>query len=153
MALSNAGAVYGSVKCLQSGSVHRVTGMVLCGLLGVMGMIMGIILAGNIRLPEAGHNVYSLYSGFSCLAAGLCCGLTNLSASVGIGHILCAKKNGRDWSLLADTENADDPEGIRGYRDGHHKEPSGCFAIGVVFTFGIIGYIMAYILFQNEYVC
>lgn len=56
MALSSMGAVYGSVKSLQScaGRHHRVTGMVLSILLGVRGIFMALILQGNILMPENG---------------------------------------------------------------------------------------------------
>merc|ERR1712183_1080653 len=46
---------------------------------------MGI--QGSISKPNDGVNVYSLYSGFAHLAAGLCCGLSGLAAGMAIGIV------------------------------------------------------------------
>lgn len=116
-------------------------------------------------MPENGTIVYSLMTGFSHLASGLCCGLSNLSAGVAIGHVAGASKEQHgyrhNWSLLpAAAADDEDPGGgvsSISYRNVHsasiESSSAGYCAMGVAFMFGFIGFVMALVLSQNQFVC
>ena len=61
----------------------------MAGVIGIYGLIIAVILAGNIPTPTVGsrENVYSIYTGMAHLCAGLCCGLSGLAAGGCIGII------------------------------------------------------------------
>jgi V-type H+-transporting ATPase proteolipid subunit len=69
--------------------MKNVIPIVMAGVIGIYGLIIAVILAGNIPPPTVGtsENVYSVYTGFSHLCAGLCCGLSGLAAGGCIGII------------------------------------------------------------------
>ncbi len=72
------------------GSVMKnVIPIVMAGVIGIYGLIVAVILAGNIPMPMVGTrvNVYSVYTGMAHLAAGLCCGLSGLAAGGCIGIV------------------------------------------------------------------
>ena len=46
-----------------------------------------MIIQGSIEAPQNGYSVYSLYTGFAHLAAGLCCGLSGMAAGMAIGIV------------------------------------------------------------------
>ena len=72
------------------GSVMKnVIPVVMAGVIGIYGLIVAVILAGNIPMPQVGTrvNVYSIYTGMAHLAAGLCCGLSGLAAGGCIGIV------------------------------------------------------------------
>jgi V-type H+-transporting ATPase proteolipid subunit len=72
------------------GSVMKnVIPIVMAGVIGIYGLIVAVILAGNISTPTVGtrENVYSIYTGMAHLCAGLCCGLSGLAAGGCIGII------------------------------------------------------------------
>ena len=72
------------------GSVMKnVIPIVMAGVIGIYGLIVAVILGGNIPSPTVGtrENVYSIYTGMAHLAAGLCCGLSGLAAGGCIGII------------------------------------------------------------------
>ncbi|KAM3133023.1 V-type proton ATPase 16 kDa proteolipid subunit c 2 [Paramecium bursaria] len=55
--------------------------VVMAGILGIYGMIVAVILQGKV----SGSN--SSKQGYAYLAAGLCCGLSSLSAGLAIGIV------------------------------------------------------------------
>eukprot|EP00578_Thalassiosira_sp_NH16_P025841 CAMPEP_0181088094 /NCGR_PEP_ID=MMETSP1071-20121207/6607_1 /TAXON_ID=35127 /ORGANISM="Thalassiosira sp., Strain NH16" /LENGTH=167 /DNA_ID=CAMNT_0023169995 /DNA_START=89 /DNA_END=592 /DNA_ORIENTATION=- len=97
--LSNWGSAWGTwksgVSLLNTGIRHpssvmkNVIPVVMAGVIGIYGLIVAVILAGNIDKPTVGtnENVYSVYTGMAHLAAGLCCGLSGLAAGGCIGII------------------------------------------------------------------
>ena len=90
---SNAGAAYGTAKSgLGVGAMgvtrpklifKSIIPIIMAGILGIYGLIVAVILSGNIR-AEAG---YGPYLGFMHMAAGLCCGLSSLAAGYAIGVV------------------------------------------------------------------
>jgi len=53
---------------------------------GIYGLISAIIILNNISVPsDEDSNVYSLFTGFAHLAAGLTCGLASLASGIAIG--------------------------------------------------------------------
>jgi len=97
--LSNWGSAWGTwkagVSLLNTGIRHpssvmkNVIPIVMAGVIGIYGLIIAVILAGNIPSPQVGTNVniYSIYTGMAHLCAGLCCGLSGLAAGGCIGII------------------------------------------------------------------
>jgi V-type H+-transporting ATPase proteolipid subunit len=69
--------------------MKNVIPVVMAGVIGIYGLIVAVILAGNIPQPTVGTrvNVYSIYTGMAHLAAGLCCGLSGLAAGGCIGIV------------------------------------------------------------------
>lgn len=69
--------------------MKNVIPVVMAGVIGIYGLIIAVILGGNIPSPTVGtrENVYSIYTGMAHLCAGLCCGLSGLAAGGCIGII------------------------------------------------------------------
>merc|ERR1711935_1150397 len=77
------GAAYGTAKSgvgvANMGVLHpemvmkSIIPVVMAGVLGIYGLIVAVLLASGIKADDA--YMYSSYSGFSALSAGLCCGL------------------------------------------------------------------------------
>ncbi|CAM9914527.1 unnamed protein product [Ascophyllum nodosum] len=96
-ALEDIGAAYGTAKSgvgissmgvMNPGLVMRnIIPVVMAGVLGIYGLIVAVILSGSISTPTADGNSFSSYSGYAFLAAGLCCGLSGLSAGMAIGIV------------------------------------------------------------------
>merc|ERR1712178_272766 len=88
------GAAYGTAKSgvgvanmgvLRSEMVMKsIIPVVMAGVLGIYGLIVAVLLASGIKADAYG---YSSYSGYSALAAGLCCGMAGLSAGIAIGIV------------------------------------------------------------------
>merc|ERR1712010_174675 len=89
------GAAYGTAKSgvgvgnmgvLHADMVMKsIIPIIMAGVLGIYGLIVAVLLASSIT----GDNNYSYasYSGYSALAAGLCCGMAGLAAGVAIGIV------------------------------------------------------------------
>merc|ERR1739842_251610 len=95
--------------------------------------IVAVIIQGSIDAPNGGVAVYSLYSGFAHLAAGLCCGLSGLAAGMAIG-------------IVGDA-------GVRAV--GQQEKLFVGMILILIFAeaLGLYGLIVALILSQNSYVC
>merc|ERR1712178_373007 len=88
------GAAYGTAKSgvgvanmgvLHSDMVMKsIIPIIMAGVLGIYGLIVAVLLASGITGEAYG---YSSYSGYSALAAGLCCGMAGLSAGIAIGIV------------------------------------------------------------------
>ena len=81
--LSSSGAMYGLVQSIQR---NRRIPALLCGVLGVFGISITLIIQGAILAPMAKYHQYSIYTGIGHLVAGLCCGGCNLIAGWTIGY-------------------------------------------------------------------
>ena len=91
--LSNVGAAYGTAKSGIGVGAMGVTRpklifksiipIIMAGILGIYGLIVAVILSGNIT-PSAS---YGPCVGFMHLSAGLCCGLSSLAAGYAIGVV------------------------------------------------------------------
>ncbi|WWC89205.1 V-type proton ATPase proteolipid subunit 2 [Kwoniella dendrophila CBS 6074] len=57
--------------------------VVMSGIIAVYGLVVSVLIAGNISPTEP----YSLFAGFVHLAAGLACGFTGLAAGYAIGIV------------------------------------------------------------------
>merc|ERR1711906_13029 len=89
------GAAYGTAKSgvgvgnmgvLHADMVMKsIIPVVMAGVLGIYGLIVAVLLGASIDGKDP-YNV-SLYSGYSALAAGLCCGMAGLSAGIAIGIV------------------------------------------------------------------
>merc|ERR1711988_301290 len=89
------GAAYGTAKSGvgvgNMGVLHAdivmksIIPIIMAGVLGIYGLIVAVLLASAIEgsTPYG----YASYSGYSALAAGLCCGMAGLSAGIAIGIV------------------------------------------------------------------
>ena len=97
LVFANIGAAYGTAKSgvgIASMGVmnpqlvmRNIIPVVMAGVLGIYGLIVAVIIQGSIDPPQNGVSVYSLYTGFAHLAAGLCCGLSGMAAGMAIGIV------------------------------------------------------------------
>merc|ERR1712134_88211 len=88
------GAAYGTAKSgvgvANMGVMHSdmvmksIIPVIMAGVLGIYGLIVAVLLASGIKGEAYG---YASYSGYSALAAGLCCGMAGLSAGIAIGIV------------------------------------------------------------------
>jgi len=142
LVFANIGAAYGTAKSgvgicsmgvMNPGLVMRnIIPVVMAGVLGIYGLIVAVIITSGVKAPEGG-NVYSLYSGFAHLAAGLCCGLSGLAAGMAIG-------------IVGDA-------GVRAV--GQQEKLFVGMILILIFAeaLGLYGLIVALILTQNQYPC
>merc|ERR1719498_2054756 len=89
------GAAYGTAKSgvgvANMGVFHHemvmksIIPIIMAGVLGIYGLIVAVLLGSSITGDEAYG--YASYSGYSALAAGLCCGMAGLSAGIAIGIV------------------------------------------------------------------
>merc|ERR1711934_1272450 len=89
------GAAYGTAKSgvgignmgvLHSDMVMKsIIPVIMAGVLGIYGLIVAVLLGSGITNDE--NFSYASYSGYSALAAGMCCGLAGLAAGVAIGIV------------------------------------------------------------------
>merc|ERR1712137_957994 len=87
------GAAYGTAKSgvgvSNMGVLHpdmvmkSIIPIIMAGVLGIYGLIVAVLLGSGIDGKKP-YN-YASYSGYSALAAGLCCGMAGLSAGIAIG--------------------------------------------------------------------
>ena len=92
LCFANIGAAYGTcisgVGICSMGITYpekvikSVIPVIMAGILGIYGLIVAVILKGNVSVVP---REYNMYSGFKHLAAGLCCGLSSLAAGIAIG--------------------------------------------------------------------
>merc|ERR1711861_96270 len=89
------GASYGTAKSgvgvANMGVMHSdmvmksIIPIIMAGVLGIYGLIVAVLIGSGITGTEAYG--YASYSGYSALAAGLCCGMAGLSAGIAIGIV------------------------------------------------------------------
>merc|ERR1711990_201583 len=102
------GAAYGTAKSgvgvANMGVLHSemvmksIIPIIMAGVLGIYGLIVAVLLGSGI----SGDNAYGYasYSGYSALAAGLCCGMAGLSAAIGIVGDAGVRANARQPKLF-----------------------------------------------------
>merc|ERR1711939_168583 len=89
------GAAYGTAKSgvgvANMGVLHAemvmksIIPIIMAGVLGIYGLIVAVLLTSSITGDQP--YAYASYSGYSALAAGLCCGMAGLSAGIAIGIV------------------------------------------------------------------
>merc|ERR1711912_181701 len=89
------GAAYGTAKSgvgvANMGVLHAdmvmksIIPIIMAGVLGIYGLIVAVLLGSSITGDKPYG--YASYSGYSALAAGLCCGMAGLSAGIAIGIV------------------------------------------------------------------
>merc|ERR1712178_188752 len=89
------GAAYGTAKSgvgvANMGVLHpemvmkSIIPIIMAGVLGIYGLIVAVLLGAGIKGDQP--YAYASYSGYSALAAGLCCGMAGLSAGIAIGIV------------------------------------------------------------------
>ena len=93
LVFANLGSAYGSAKAgvgvAHLGIMdHRkvmkgIVPVIMAGILGIYGLVVAIIIAGQISVKDG----YSGYKGYAHLASGLACGLSSLAAGLSIGVV------------------------------------------------------------------
>lgn len=88
------GAAYGTAKSgtgIAAMSVMRpelimksIIPVVMAGIIAIYGLVVAILIAGNITSPDSG---YTLYQGFLALGSGLAVGFSGLAAGFAIGIV------------------------------------------------------------------
>eukprot|EP00752_Nemacystus_decipiens_P010940 g9722.t1 len=143
LVFANSGAAYGTAKAGMGigamGVMHpqlvmrNIIPVVMAGVLGIYGLIVSVILLGSITAPQNGTTVYSAYTGFAHLAAGMSCGLSGLAAGMAIG-------------IVGDA-------GVRAI--GQQEKLFVGMILILIFAeaLGLYGLIVALILSQNTYTC
>mmetsp|Transcript_20284 Transcript_20284/g.34871 ORF Transcript_20284/g.34871 Transcript_20284/m.34871 type:complete len:207 (+) Transcript_20284:101-721(+) len=172
--LSNWGSAWGTwkagVSLLNTGIRHpgsvmkNVIPIVMAGVIGIYGLIVAVILGGNIPSPTVGTNVnvYSIYTGMAHLSAGLCCGLSGLAAGGCIGIIgdYGVRSVGYRTSNISVVFSTDKGGGFDGEEEGaggggdENKLFVGML-IMLIFSeaLALYGLIVALIVSQHSYPC
>eukprot|EP00544_Gedaniella_sp_CCMP2646_P003642 CAMPEP_0202494008 /NCGR_PEP_ID=MMETSP1361-20130828/10385_1 /ASSEMBLY_ACC=CAM_ASM_000849 /TAXON_ID=210615 /ORGANISM="Staurosira complex sp., Strain CCMP2646" /LENGTH=202 /DNA_ID=CAMNT_0049124391 /DNA_START=51 /DNA_END=659 /DNA_ORIENTATION=- len=171
--LANWGSAWGTWKAgmgvcemginYNKGVIKNIVPIVMAGVLGIYGLIVSVIITQSIAPPNNDqYTTYSLYNGYSHLAAGLCCGLSCLAAGGTIGIIgevgvtgfgLKASGGKRFWYGM---EGGDD--GDVG-RDSANTEDANKLYVGLLImlifseALALYGLIVALILSQRTYYC
>jgi len=176
---SNFGSAWGTwksgVSLVHTGIRHpgsvmkNVIPIVMAGVIGIYGLIVAVILAQSIEVPNSeSQNVYSIYTGFAHLCAGLCCGISGLAAGGCIGivgdhgvraigyrtsniSLFPSASGGRDgYSSIPDGGEGEDGGG----EDDQNKLFVGMLII-LIFSeaLALYGLIVALIVSQHSYSC
>mmetsp|Transcript_22159 Transcript_22159/g.31662 ORF Transcript_22159/g.31662 Transcript_22159/m.31662 type:complete len:212 (-) Transcript_22159:185-820(-) len=172
--LSNWGSAWGTwksgVSLLNTGIQHpgsvmkNVIPIVMAGVIGIYGLIVAVILAGNIPPPTvgSGENIYSVYTGMAHLCAGLCCGLSGLAAGGCIGIIgdYGVRSVGYRTSNISVIFSTDKSSGFDGGDDdgagsGDENKLFVGMLIMLIFSeaLALYGLIVALIVSQHAYSC
>ncbi|GMH54269.1 hypothetical protein TL16_g01638, partial [Triparma laevis f. inornata] len=165
------GAAYGTAKAgvgiMKSGVLcpeliwKNLIPIIMAGVNGIYGLITAIIILNNITQPNVdGFRVYSLYTGFGHMAAGLCCGLCGMASGMCIG---VSGDAGIRAFTQVDWQSKNAPRKVRGMVGGAGGKKKGGSAESVfvgsvlIQVFGgnlaLYGMITAIILTQTYYQC
>lgn len=79
-------------------AIKNIIPVVMAGILGIYGLIVAVILNGNITAPtvdgcdapdtgEFGSDCFTYADGYKALASGLACGISGLGAGMAIGIV------------------------------------------------------------------
>ncbi|KAL7480981.1 hypothetical protein ACHAW6_006659 [Cyclotella cf. meneghiniana] len=170
--LSNWGSAWGTwkagVSLLNTGIRHpgsvmkNVIPIVMAGVIGIYGLIIAVILGGNIPSPTVGtgENVYSIYTGMAHLCAGLCCGLSGLAAGGCIGIIgdygvRSVGYRSSNISVVFSTDKSGFDEGGDEGNSGDENKLFVGMLIMLIFSeaLALYGLIVALIVSQHSYPC
>ena len=120
---------------------------------------VAVILNGKMLKPESGtgYALYSIYSGFAHLAAGLCCGLSSLASglSIGIAADAGTRAVGAQSAMAASWKKM----GFTGDAGGQVNGSGDALFVGTVLiqvfagNLGLYGLITSLILSQMDYAC
>jgi len=152
------------------GSVMKnVIPIVMAGVIGIYGLIVAVILAQSIEVPNSeSQNVYSIYTGFAHLCAGLCCGISGLAAGgcigiVGDHGVRAIGYRTSNISLFPSASGGRDgysniPDGGEGEDGGGEDDQNKLFVgmlIILIFSeaLALYGLIVALIVSQHSYSC
>jgi V-type H+-transporting ATPase proteolipid subunit len=144
------------------GIIKNLVAIIMAGVLGIYGLIVAIIISGGITAPssEQQTNMYSQYTGWAHLAAGLCCGLCCLAAggATGVAGEVGILATGLRAELNHAKLNA--MSGGAAGNDITEEGDAGKLYIGSVTilsfsgAIGLYGFIVALIITSsNEYTC
>jgi V-type H+-transporting ATPase 16kDa proteolipid subunit len=144
------------------GIIKNLVAIIMAGVLGIYGLIVAIIISGGVTGPsrDAGTNMYSQYTGWAHLAAGLCCGLSCLAAGGATG--VAGEVGILATGLRAELNHAKGFSGMGGSRGREvvDEGDAGKLYIGSVTilsfsgAIGLYGFIVALIITSsNSYTC
>jgi len=166
---ANIGGAYGTAKAGQGIMamgirspellMKNIIPVVMAGVLGIYGLIVAVILNGKIVQPAngTGYAQYSQYTGFSHLAAGLCCGLSSLASGLAIG--IAADAGTRAVGAQSAMSASWKKMGFTGDTGGQVTSSGDALFVGTVLiqvfagNLGLYGLIAALILSQQDYIC
>mmetsp|Transcript_24172 Transcript_24172/g.35823 ORF Transcript_24172/g.35823 Transcript_24172/m.35823 type:complete len:205 (+) Transcript_24172:70-684(+) len=171
--LANWGSAWGTWKAglgvcsmgvnYSKGVIKNIVPIVMAGVLGIYGLIVAVIITQAITSPSSdASTTYSVFNGWSHLAAGLCCGLSCLAAGGTIGIIgdvgvrnfgLKATGGKRFWDGEGDSMEADSANEAKSVEDANRLYVG--LLIMLIFSeaLALYGLIVALILSQNTYYC
>lgn len=178
MVLANFGSAWGTWKAglgvckmginYPQGIIKNIVPIVMAGVLGIYGLIVSVIIAQSISVPNGDSTTsYSLYNGYAHLAAGLCCGVSCLAAGGTIGVIgevgtvgygMKASGGKRAWDT-AEGANADGDAAVGTQTDAMNIEGGNKLYVGLLImlifseALALYGLIVALILSQHSYYC
>lgn len=142
------------------GIIKNLVAIIMAGVLGIYGLIVAIIIAGGVASPNSGYNMYSEYTGWAHLAAGLCCGLSCLAAGGATG--IAGEYGILATGLRAELNHARENKlvGAAGGGEVIDEGDAGKLYIGSVTilsfsgAIGLYGFIVALIITSsNNYTC
>lgn len=153
------GVCYMGVDHVQ-GIIKNIIPIVMAGVLGIYGLIVSVIVAQAI-VPPGDANQYSTYTGYTHLAAGLCCGISCLAAGgtigilgdIGVRAVGIKAEGGKKWHW--ETDEADFQED----RGPTNTESANKLYVGMIImlifseALALYGLIVALILSQHNYEC
>jgi len=132
--------------------------VVMAGGLGIYGLIVAVILNGKFSMPTGtGYATYSQYTGFSHLAAGLCCGLCSLASGLAIG--IAADAGTRAVGAQAHMSASWKKMGFTGDSGGQVNSAGDALFVGTILiqvfasNLGLYGLIASLIMTQDTYQC
>eukprot|EP00546_Thalassionema_frauenfeldii_P013499 CAMPEP_0178913532 /NCGR_PEP_ID=MMETSP0786-20121207/10896_1 /TAXON_ID=186022 /ORGANISM="Thalassionema frauenfeldii, Strain CCMP 1798" /LENGTH=205 /DNA_ID=CAMNT_0020586287 /DNA_START=45 /DNA_END=662 /DNA_ORIENTATION=+ len=171
--LANWGSAWGTWKAglgvcsmgvnYSKGVIKNIVPIVMAGVLGIYGLIVAVIITQSISTPSSdGSTSYSVFNGWSHLAAGLCCGLSCLAAGGTIGVIgdsgvrnfgLKATCGKRFWDGESEGMEGDAAQEAKSVEDANRLYVG--LLIMLIFSeaLALYGLIVALILSQNTYYC
>lgn len=97
LVFANCGAAYGTAKVgtglaaigpMYPDEVMRnIIPVVMAGVMGIYGLIVSVIISGQVTQASGGISTFSWPDGFKLLAAGLCVGLSGAAAGYATGEV------------------------------------------------------------------
>mmetsp|Transcript_6485 Transcript_6485/g.9477 ORF Transcript_6485/g.9477 Transcript_6485/m.9477 type:complete len:203 (+) Transcript_6485:131-739(+) len=165
--LANWGAAWGTWKsgiglCQMgvnhpNGIIKNLVAIIMAGVLGIYGLIVAIIISGGVTSPTADGNMYSQFTGWAHLAAGLCCGFSCLAAGAATG--VAGEVGIKATGLRAELNHAKSSRGMMGTGGGEITDEgdAGRLYIGSVTilsfsgAIGLYGFIIALIITSSDH--
>ena len=133
--------------------------VVMAGVMGIYGLIVAVILNGNISPPQVGtrYSTYSQFNAFCHLGAGLCCGLTSLASGLAIG--IAADAGTRAVGAQSAMSESWKKMGFTGDAGGQASSGNDNLFVATILiqvfasNIGLYGLITSLILSQQNYTC